>query len=503
MKIKYVWILIALCAFAGCDDSTGSLGLDILPDTDAKEVKATTYYVETNSIEAGAVYAKTSTGYLGRFTDDTFGYLEASFLTEFFCQTDYFLPDLYDPEKLTTSASMAGDTLNYVNLRLYYQDYFGDPLVASYLNVYELYNKLVRHPYTDIDPEQYYNPNDPNSLLGGRAYTANDPSGNDFDTDYDMHRIKIPLKSEFGKRILKHYREQPEDFADPNKFIENVLKGVYVKNEYGDGAILYIELMELELGFNVHYKDSLGNKYVQQDGNDSIFSASTLIAATKEVIQANRMIQSEEKIEEKVEEPQWTYLKTPAGIFTEVTLPLDTISKYHQNDTISGVRLIFTHYYEKSDETYAMSPPETLLLVRKYKNEYIKFFEENKIYDGITSYATARNSSTNQYTYSNISRLITLCMAEKQDEKDKAQKEAGSSWDEKAWEEKWKTENPDWDKMVLIPIKQVNASTTSTDPVGVYHDLRPSYVKLKGGDPHKDGHLLDMWIGYIDFTTQR
>ncbi|MCD8079331.1 MAG: DUF4270 domain-containing protein [Bacteroides sp.] len=503
MKIKYVWIWIALLALAGCDDSTGTLGLDVLPDTDAKEVKSTTYYVETRSMEAGAVYAKTSTGYLGRFTDDEFGYLEASFLTEFFCQTSQFVPEVYDPQKLTTSVSMAGDTIKHVNLRLYYQSYFGDPLVASYLNVYELDKKLIRHPYIDIDPEQYYNPNDPNSLLGGRAYTADDPSGNDIDTESGLHMIKIPLKNEFGERILKHYREQPEDFADPNKFIDNVLQGVYVKNEYGDGSILYVEAMELELGFNVHYKDSLGNKYIQQDGNDSIFSASTLIAATKEVIQANRITQSEEKIEEKVKEPQWTYLKTPAGIFTEVTLPLDTISKYHQNDTISGVRLVFTHYYEKSDEKYSMSPPDSLLLVRKHDDEYRKFFEENKIYDNVTSYFTVRNSSTNQYTYSNISRLITICIAEKQREKEKAQKEAGSSWDEKAWEEKWKTENPDWDKMVLIPIKQVNASATSTDPVGVYHDLRPSYVKLKGGDPDKDGDLLDMLIGYIDFTTKR
>ncbi|MCD8030604.1 MAG: DUF4270 domain-containing protein [Bacteroides sp.] len=503
MKIKYIWIWIALFALAGCDDSTGTLGLDVLPDTDAKEVKSTTYYVETRSMEAGAVYAKTSTGYLGRFTDDEFGYLEASFLTEFFCQTHQFVPEVYDPQKLTTSVSMAGDTISHVNLRLYYQSYFGDPLVASYLNVYELDNKLVRHPYTDINPEQYYNPNDPNSLLGGRAYTADDPSGNDFDTDSGMHMIKIPLNKGFGERILKHYREKPEDFADPNRFIDKVLQGVYVKNEYGDGSIPYVEAMELEFGFNVHYKDSLGNKYVQQDGNDSIFSVNTTIAATKEVVQANRMIQSEEKIEEKVKEPQWTYLKTPAGIFTEVTLPLDTISKYHHNDTISGVRLVFTHYYEKSDEKYAMSPPDSLLLVRKHEDEYRKFFEKNKIYDNVTSYFTVRNSSTNQYTYSNISRLITICIEEKQGEKEKAQKEAGSNWDEKAWEEKWKTENPDWDKMVLIPVKQVNASSTSTDPVGVYHDLRPSYVKLKGGDPDKNGDLLDMLIGYIDFTTKR
>ena len=42
--------------------------------------KLTTFDVTTKSVHAGEVYAKTSTGYVGKFTDDTFGTYEACLL---------------------------------------------------------------------------------------------------------------------------------------------------------------------------------------------------------------------------------------------------------------------------------------------------------------------------------------------------------------------------------------------------------------------------------------
>ena len=74
--------------------------------------------------------------------------------------------------------------------------------------------------------------------------------------------------------------------------------------------------------FRFHYVDSLGVKLIKKDGKDSLYySTATVFASTKEVIQANKFESSEELIK-KANETGWSYLKSPAGIFTEATLPM-------------------------------------------------------------------------------------------------------------------------------------------------------------------------------------
>ena len=68
MKVKYLGILLfAILAFYGCDDNTGTLGMSMLPDSDGISATTTTFDVTTKSIRAENVYAKTSTGYIGKF----------------------------------------------------------------------------------------------------------------------------------------------------------------------------------------------------------------------------------------------------------------------------------------------------------------------------------------------------------------------------------------------------------------------------------------------------
>ena len=99
MKVKYLGILLfAILAFYGCDDNTGTLGMSMLPDSDGISATTTTFDVTTKSLLAEKVYAKTSTGYVGKFTDpapEGFGSYEASFLTELNCTDDFKFPADY------------------------------------------------------------------------------------------------------------------------------------------------------------------------------------------------------------------------------------------------------------------------------------------------------------------------------------------------------------------------------------------------------------------------
>ena len=46
-------------------------------------------------------------------------------------------------------------------------------------------------------------------------------------------------------------------------------------------------------------------------------------------------------LEDLVNDNSCTYLKSPAGIFTEVTLPVDEISQAHANDSLLSVSVTF------------------------------------------------------------------------------------------------------------------------------------------------------------------
>ncbi|KAA6322273.1 hypothetical protein EZS27_028164, partial [termite gut metagenome] len=98
MKVNYLWKLMFALTLGGCNDTTDSLGLSMLPPSDIIIPKKASYDVTTKSISAGAVYAKTSMGYVGKFTDPEFGSYEAGFLTQLNCVDNFSFPPVYTEE---------------------------------------------------------------------------------------------------------------------------------------------------------------------------------------------------------------------------------------------------------------------------------------------------------------------------------------------------------------------------------------------------------------------
>lgn len=516
MKVRYLGtLLLAVLTFFGCDDNTGTLGLGMLPGSDGMSAHTTTFDVTTRSFAVDSVFAKTSTGYIGKFSDPEFGYYETSFLTELNCVDNFAFPEVYrvterDNEGNPTKAigTMAGDSVVSVQLIVYYDSWFGDSLNACRMSIYELNKKLDKNRYTNINPEDFYNKFDSKSLLGRKAYSAYDTSVPDSvrnATDSNGNKTYSPSisfqldKKTFGEeRLLKVYRQHPEYFKDASTFIDKIFKGVYVKSDYGDGTILYVDQVGLLIQLRFHHVDeTTGVALKKQDGTDSLYYAyynsekemPLMFASTKEVIQANQFLNSD-LIKEKAAEPQHTYIKSPAGIFTEATMPYDSIYNKLTNDTLNAVKLTFTNYNINNNYEYSMSAPSDVLLIRK--QDLKSFFEENKIRDNVTSFTTTHNAfATNQYVFSNIARLVTTCINEKQAAKKAAKEKAGSSWNEAKWENDWKTDEAtkDWDKVLLIPVSITYDSNTNSSGnrtmTGIQNDLKPGYAKLKGG-PEED-----------------
>ena len=524
MKVKLLGAMLgASLTFFACDDTTNTLGMGMLPGTDAVKASTTTFEVTTRSVAVDSVYAKTAIGYVGKFTDPEFGDYTASFLTELNCTEDFkfsdVLPDVYEEyverDTLKGKGTLVDDKVEGLRLLVYYDDWFGDSLNACRMSVYELNDqwKMDRrnenYRYTSINPEKYKG-----RLLGRKAYTAYDASVPDSvrnATDSNGNRTYYPvltfdLDTEIGEQIMELNRKM-DGFKDADDFIENVFGGVYIESDFGDGTILYVDRVDLEFSYRFHYVDSLGvalKKKVNDEngyiGDDSTYiGRQSLFASTKEVIQANRFANSD-RVVAKAEEKEWTYIKSPAGIFTEASLPYDEIYRKLSADTLNAVKLTFTNYEDRNNQAFSMGAPEEVLLIRK--QDVKEFFEENQINDNLTSFVTTHNSdAVNQYHFPNIARLVTTCINEKKAARAEAEKEAGASWNEEEWNAQWNEENPDWNKVWLIPVQITTQQTSSSTTVttAVQHDLQPGYAKLQGGDPEQGGQKLTLEVTYTSF----
>jgi len=469
MKRNHFCIILAMIlpmAFAACDDNTEGLGGSMMPGEDNISIDQKVYNATSRSLLAGdSILAKTSTAYLGRYTDPTYGTFEADFLAQFHCVEDFQFPE----------GGVAGDTAVSAEVRLYVSSFFGDSISPSHLSVYPL-NKVLeedRNYYTDLNPEEYYDATQ--APLASRPYTAEDKTLPDSITDANNYvsYIRVQLPRQFGTDIIRKYYDNPANFTNSETFINNVCKGMYFKCDQGDGSILYIQQAQLNISFKYFIKSSSGKV-------DSLVTVIAQFAGTQEVIQANRFQTDKEKLKKLVEEDgSCTYLKTPAGIFTELTLPLDEIAENHINrgDTLNSVKLTITRYNESINDSeeaaFKMGVPRTILMVRK-KDMYT-FFEKNQVADNKTSYLASFNSSYNTYTFNNMSQLITNCINEKND--------SNGQVDE------------DWNKVVLIPV--VTTTDNTGNVVTIRHNLNLTSARLMGG--FNPSNELQVRITYSKF----
>ena len=373
MRLPHLFVLaIALVALMSCDDETSTLGVDMMPSTDIITKKYQTYDVTTESYAVGdAVLARTSLSYLGRFTDPETGTtIKSDFMSQFHCDESFSLPTVINNECIQ------------MDLRLFVKEFVGDSLATFKLSVYELNKQLDPNAdyYTNIVPEEYYDKNA--KPIATKWFTLSDRTLTDsarWASGYN-NNIRVSLPVDLGTTIIRDYQENPEHFKNTVNWLNSgnpCSKGLYFKLESGDGAMAYIDVVQLNLSFR--YYD---NEYKK----DTIGMCS--FAATDAVVEATRFENS--NLEKLLEDHGATYLKSPAGIFTMATIPAEQINV---NDTIHSAKLTLT-----------------------------RFFENYQVNDSKESYLATFNSATNSYIFSNLAHLVTIMAHEK------AEGKASENW---------------------------------------------------------------------------
>lgn len=445
----------------GCSEDTGSLGVYESQD-EIIETDSSFDVLSCDTLNAD-VPANSTECYLGKVIDPETGKADvASFAAQFHTFENYKFP------AKTAIVSDGGLLCDSIDIRLFIKNTFGDKNNPMKLAVYPLSkSKMMEESMT------YYTNSDlmkdfvdaGTSPIATKVFTATDYIVSELDRksdDYSDH-VRIILDRKIGHDIMEAFYNHPEYFKDSYSFIRNVCPGFYFCTTNGSGTMLKLSVATLNLSFR--YKDSAYP--------DSIMEGFYRFSATQEVIQTTRFENS--GLSKLVnQDERYTMLKTPAGICTELTLPVKEIFKGHENDTISRASLTLNRINYKEEvngSDYTLGAPQNVLLVRKKNME--KFFKNHQVADNQQSFTTSFESVYNSYPFNNLSRLVTYIQREKL---------AGMKANNQA-EDEWEKANPDWNKVIIVPVT-VSTTTDSygiTTQVSVNQDLSLSSAKLVRG----------------------
>ena len=217
---------------------------------------------------------------------------------------------------------------------------------------------------------------------------------------------------------------------------------------------------------------------------DTTYVGTTSFSGTEEVLQCTHITNDKQTISSLAADNSCTYLKTPAGIFTEMTLPVDEILYNHENDTLNTAKVTLSRINNKTHGDYTLSTPTTLLLVER--DSMHTFFENKKIADYKQTYLST--SSDNGYTFNNISGLIRH-MAEA--------KEKGLMSNPN-----WVALHPNWNKVVVIPVSTDYVTVGQTQKLAkVSHDMSLTSTRLVGGSENPN-QAIRISVIYSKFSDK-
>ena len=202
------------------------------------------------------------------------------------------------------------------------------------------------------------------------------------------------------------------------------------------------------------------------DGGQKVSSHITLFNGTEEVLQTTTVTNESDALQQLVADNSCTYIKSPSGIFTELTLPVDEMMAGHENDTINTAKIVLNRINNSHWSEYSLPAPSTLLML---ETDSVKsFFEKGKLANYKNSYLASFASSTNRYSFGNISDLITQMY--------RAKTEGVKT------NPNWLEQHPNWNKIMLIPVKaQYMTYNNSSVLTSLSNDMSLTSTRLQGG----------------------
>lgn len=443
-------LVIAALTFAACDDTTEGIGSSITNDIDNINISSAVFPVATKSMVADSVLSRNNMGLIGKMKDpETGNYVKGDYMTQLGVLPTFSVDTVAIKQANNDSIEAYG-----CYLLISYIANYGDTIAPMKVTAYEMTKPMA-------EDQEYYSNYD--AFKNGWVSESNQhwSSNYNLSNTSDVKNFKIYLNKKYtkdgktyknyGSYILQTYAKHPEYFKTNYKFMHNVCPGFYIKNVGSTGNMAKIWNTELIFQYKRQTK--------AKDGKDTIIVVSNHFDGTEETLQLNKIENDTENMKKLASQQNCTYLKSPAGIFTEVTLPIEDIMKGHEKDTLNTATISFPRLNNRDeDNPYNFATPSTILMVQKDSLQL--FFEKSKLADSRTSYTTSYSSTgtyKNAYTFQNIANLVSAM-----------------------YKNKGKSEN--WDKVVLVPVSIITVTQGHTTVITkINHDMALASTRLKRG----------------------
>lgn len=386
-----ITLITSLLSTVSCTTDTGTLGIIDVADSIVTQVDHFNIYTCTDTIDIDSMPYHSSVGYLGRLRDPETGVItSASFATQYGVQLQYSLPD---SSRFICRDEQGYPLVDSVDVSFYLDEVYGDPNNPMTIEIYPLKRVITNADMTGLSTNIYNNFVDKENRIARSVFTYYDHNYSDEELSDETHsnHIHIALKNDFGNKILRTYFDHPEYFKSNYAFINNVLKGMYVRVSSGEGTYCSVTISAINLYFR--YTDYKGE---QQAGF-------TRFSGTPEVVQCTELEGgTDRKTYFSEENKDITFIKNPDGVITSIKLPVEEIFAGHENDSISSARLTLPVHNVLSSHSFPR--PGNVLLVQ-HRNRY-KFFQNNMLPNNAQYLITAITATYNAYEFANISRML-------------------------------------------------------------------------------------------------
>ena len=217
------------------------------------------------------------------------------------------------------------------------------------------------------------------------------------------------------------------------------------------------------------------NIYFRHKKNGKSITTSTNLVSTEEVLQMTNFSNDNTRLQQLANETGHTYLKTPAGLFTQLTIPMSDIMAGHRNDSVNSAKIILYRQNNTSESAYHFNIPKNLVMLPS--DSLQSFFVNNRIPDNKTSFLATYNSMTNSYVFNNISGIVNLFVRH--------------------------TNSANWGKVVVVPVElqtvtQGTGNNQQTKITKVSHEMGLTSTKLLGNSPGRNN--IEISVIYSRFN---
>ena len=386
-KLFSIGVLVAICAACG---DVSNIGSSVLQD-EVQIIVDSSFVLTASSTDEGVpVLSRTTTQLLGRIEAKEYGLFSSDFVTQ-------FMP------AGTIDTTIDKDNIDSLQLVLAIPNgaLVGDSIVPMGLNVYPLTKELPSTIYSDFDPSGYY---DPNNVIASRVYAPNAMNDSSIVAALNFRYIYVPLPKEWGQDLYQAYLDNPDVYQSPQAFT-SIFPGLYVANSFGSGRVVRIGATIMRLYWHTDAKTSQGN-------DTTYINYGNYYAVTPEIVTNNNIKYAMADGLKQMIANNRAIISAPTGCDVQINFPAPALIetyRAHSGPVAVVNNLSLSIPAQAIANDYGINPPPYLLMV--LKNKKAKFFQDNSLADGQTSFYATYNTTTKSYEFDSMRAYMEWLLA--------------------------------------------------------------------------------------------